>query len=116
MTSNNVLASILMVLAMGAGAEDPPAVDAGLQAVASLGQANGQALACGDHGAAAHAKELMLQHAPRTARYGGVFEQATQEGYLSQIKSRSSCPSPAELAVRIESISMLLRQALPQGE
>ena len=70
-----------LTLANPAFAED---VEAGLAAVRQLGTLNGQALACAEKDAAAHAKLLMLAHAPKTQRFGTAYEEATQEGYLAQ--------------------------------
>ena len=46
--------------------EAPPAKQA-LESIETLGEANGQALACGAKQAAARARELMLHHSPRTS-------------------------------------------------
>ncbi len=95
--------------------EAPPAKQA-LESIETLGEANGQALACGAKQAAARARELMLQHSPRTSTYGSAFEQATQRGYLGQVQGNKPCPSEAELNVRLETIARKLRETLPQGE
>jgi len=100
---------LLALLALGANAAEP-----GLAAVTDLGQANGQALACKDKDAAARAKSLMLRYAPRTQRYGEVFEQATQQGFLAQVKAQSACPEARALAERMDGIAKQLRESLPQ--
>lgn len=106
------LCATLLAGAVNAQTPDP---DAGFKSVERLGEANGQALACGAKDAAARARQLMLLHAPRTSRFGLAFEQSTQQGFLSQIKGGAPCPSAAEMSVRIESIALVLRQTLPEG-
>lgn len=92
-----------------AQADDAP----GLQAVAQLAQLNGQALACQDAAAARRAKSLMLAHAPKTARYGAVFDDGTQQSYLALTRSRSDCPDSGALAARLDAVAQRLEAALP---
>lgn len=103
---------ILLCLAapVPALAED---IDAGLAAVKNLGTLNGQALACTDKDAAAHARVLMLAHAPKTQRFGTAYEEATQEGFLAQTRAKDACPAPKTLAARIDEVAQVLRKALP---
>lgn len=102
--------TIVALLAFPVRAAD---ADAGLAAVGELGQANGLALACGDKETISRAKNLMLQHAPKTPRYGQAFEQATQQGFLAQVKGPSTCPEARAVAERIEGLAQRLRVALP---
>lgn len=88
-------------------------VEAGLAAVKLLGAINGQALACADKDATARAKLLMLTHAPKTARFGTAFEEATQQGYLAQTRATSACPEAKMLASKIDELARQLRTALP---
>lgn len=83
------------------------------EAIGRLGEANGQALACGLTAPAATARSLMLKHAPRTIEYGALYEQATQTGFAAQLAGKSACPSAAEMAVRLEIIAAGLRELLP---
>jgi len=103
---------ILLSLAapLPAMAED---VEAGLAAVRQLGTLNGQALACSEKDAAAHAKVLMLTHAPKTQRFGTAYEEATQEGYLAQTRAASACPDTRTFASRIDELAQRLKTALP---
>lgn len=103
---------ILLSLAVSlpASAED---LEAGLAAVRQLGTLNGQALACAEKDAAAHAKVLMLAHAPKTQRFGSAYEEATQEGYLAQTRSAGACPDAKALAGRIDEVAQRLRTELP---
>ena len=99
-----------LTLANPAVAED---VEAGLAAVRQLGTLNGQALACAEKDAAAHAKVLMLAHSPKTQRFGTAYEEATQEGYLAQTKASGTCPDAKALGGRIDEVAQRLKTALP---
>lgn len=99
-----------LILANPAVAED---VEAGLIAVRQLGTLNGQALACSEKDAAAHARVLMLAHAPKTQRFGTTYEEATQEGYLSQTKLSGACPDTKTFASKIDEVAQRLKAALP---
>ncbi|BAO28959.1 hypothetical protein [Sulfuritalea hydrogenivorans] len=102
-----------LAAALPASAED---LEAGLAAVRQLGTLNGQALACAEKDAAAHAKVLMLAHAPKTQRFGTAYEEATQEGYLTQTRSAVACPDARSLAGRIDEVAQRLRTALPAAQ
>lgn len=106
---------ILLSLAapLPAMAED---VEAGLAVVKQLGTLNGQALACADKDAAAHARLLMLAHAPKTSRFGTAYEEATQAGYLDQTRGATPCPEAKALAGRIEELAQRLRTTLPAAQ
>lgn len=102
-----------LALAKPAVAED---IEAGLAAVRQLGILNGQALACADKDAAAHARLLMLAHAPKTQRFGTAYEEATQEGYLAQTRGSGACPEAKALAGQISEIAQGLKTALPAAQ
>jgi hypothetical protein len=104
-----------LLLATGAGAQAAPS-DAALDVVDRLGEVNGQALACHAAEAVTRARELMLAHSPRNSRFAAAFEQATQRGYLEQVKTGAPCPTAIDLRVRVESFAQALREALPQPE
>lgn len=107
---------LLALLAAPVHAADTAAA-AALAVVAELGQANGQALACGDKAAAAHAKALMLRHSPRTATYGDAFEHATQQSFLAQVAAQApACPDAQTFANRMDKIGMRLHETLPAAE
>jgi hypothetical protein len=104
------------ILALGLSASLPAIAndaEAGLAAVRQLGAVNGQALACADKDAAAHARLLMLTHAPKTQRFGAAYEEATQESYLAQTRATTACPDAKTLAGRIDEVAQRLRTALP---
>lgn len=102
-----------LVLANPALAED---VEAGLASVKQLGILNGQALACADKDAAAHARLLMLAHAPKTQRFGTAYEEATQEGYLAQTRASGTCPEAKTLDGQINQVAQRLKTALPAAQ
>ncbi|MDP3652364.1 MAG: hypothetical protein Q8R67_11845 [Rhodoferax sp.] len=87
--------------------------DAGLQAISDLSQINGQALACQDLTAAQRAKALMLAHAPKTARFGTVFDEGTKQSYLAQTRSAVACPESAALSTRLDTLAQRLQATLP---
>ncbi|MDP2793326.1 MAG: hypothetical protein Q8O25_04460 [Sulfurisoma sp.] len=111
------LAPLILVLSLSASlpafGED---AEAGLAAVKQLGALNGQALACADKDAAAHARLLMLTHAPKTQRFGAAYEETTQEGYLAQTRASGACPEAKTLAGRIAEVAQRLRTALPAAQ
>lgn len=89
------------------------AAEAALAAVAGLGRLNGQALACHDAAAARRAKTLMLAHAPKTARFGQAFEDATQQAFLATTRGESACPSAPALGQALDGAARDLQAVLP---
>ncbi len=87
--------------------------DAGLQAIGQLAQVNGQALACQEAQIAARAKDLMLRHAPKTARFGAAFDDGTHEAYLAQIRSTDPCPDETSLKFQLAALTLKLQASLP---
>jgi hypothetical protein len=106
---------LMFVAATSAHAADA-LVDSGIAEIETLGRINGQALACSEQSLAARTKELMLKHAPRTPRYGSAFEQATQRGFMDQVKGKLACPPASELAQRIDLVAVELGKKLPASE
>lgn len=102
-----------LTAALPAAAED---AEAGLAAIRQLGALNGQALACAEKDAAAQAKVLMLAHAPKTARFGTAYEEATQEAYLAQTKTSGACPDAQALAGKLNELAQRLQTALPAAQ
>ncbi len=94
------LTSMVGSLAAAQPAAPASAADAGLEAVAALAQINGQALACQEGAAARRAKALMLAHAPKTLRYGLLFDEHTQQAFLAQTRNAVACPEAAATAPR----------------
>ena len=88
--------------------------DPGLTEIADLGRLNGQALACSDTKTIAKIKEIMIKLAPKSRRYGEVFETATNEGYLAQAREdQSTCLKGTALASQVEEVAKRLQAALP---
>jgi hypothetical protein len=112
----STLAITMMLAAAGVAHAADVDINAGLIAVESLGRINGQALACSDQAASAHAKALMLKYAPRTSNYGSAFEQATQRGFMDQVKGSGGCPEASQLVVRIDAVAAELAKKLPAVE
>lgn len=109
------LFAALCLLACSALAE-PDASAAAQAAVQALGQLNGQALACRQMAVSAQSKSLMIKHAPKTRRYGEIFEEATNDAYLEQGKDQDTCLKPAEFAARLSELSARLQATLPAAQ
>lgn len=105
--------ALCLLLASFLAAPAAHAASTGVAAIEQLGKLNGLALACREQGVATRAKELMLARAPRTAEYGTAYEQATQDGFMAQVKSQADCPAPDALVQRFESIAKEVREKLP---
>lgn len=112
MTRRFALALCLFGLALPAAADS--ATDAGLKEVRDLGLLNGQALACSHTQAASRIKKIMIQHAPKSRRYGEVFEVATNEAFLAQVKKDPAiCPDGLALVRQAEAVAGRLLSAVP---
>jgi protein SCO1 len=109
------LFALLATAALAAACPRPAAAqgaeDAALKAVAALAQVNGQALACRDTAAAQRAKALMLELAPKTARFASVFDSGTQDAFLAQTRDKRACPDAAASAAQLDTIGRQLRTA-----
>lgn len=105
-----VALAMLMAGSAVAAAEVEPA---GVAEVRELGRINGLALACSQGEAAARIKNILIQHAPKTRRYGEAFEQATQEAFLSQGEKPVACRDGAAYVVEAEVLSLRLQAAVP---
>ena len=100
-------------LALSAHAADS-STDAGLAEVRDLGRINGQALACDYAEAASRIKTAMIQHAPKSRRYGAAFEEATNKAFLDQArKEQTTCPDGPTLNGQVDEATQRLQAALP---
>ena len=89
-------------------------VDAGLAEVVDLGRLNGLALACGYGETSTRTKAAMIQHAPKSRRYGAAFEEATNEAFLAQSrKEHNTCLDGPTLNGQVDETTQRLRTALP---
>jgi len=109
----SLLIAVLLCTAAPVLAAD---ADAGLAAVQDLGRLNGQALACSQMATSSQAKALMIRHAPKTRRYGEVFEEATNSAFLTQGKDQDSCPQPAEFAGKLGELGARLQAAFAAAQ
>lgn len=93
-------------LTVAAGSEDP------LSAIAELGRLNGEALACGQLAVSKQAKQLMIDRAPKTRRYGEVFEEQTSQAFLARGKD-ALCPAAEDFDRRLSDLTTRVQQLLP---
>lgn len=105
------LAQMLLVAPVHAQAQAP--LELALQVVGELAQVNGQALACQELKIAARAKNLMIAHAPKTARFGEAYEVGTQHSYSAQVNGAAACPDSTALTKRLDALAQRLHTALP---
>ena len=106
------LALCLLGFALSAAAD--PVADAGLTEVRELGLLNGQALACSQTQVAARIKAIMIAHSAKSRRYGEVFETATNESFLEQVKKdQAACPDGSALGSQAEAVGARLQAAVP---
>jgi hypothetical protein len=87
--------------------------DPALQAITELSQVNGQALACQEFKAATRAKNLMLLHSPKTARYGSAFDEGTHQAFVAQTRGPAPCPDANTLSSQLEALALKLQASLP---
>jgi hypothetical protein len=100
-------------LTLSAHAADS-STDAGLTEVRDLGRVNGQALACGYAKAVSSIKAAMIQHAPKSRRYGAAFEEATNKAFLDQSrKDPATCPDGPTLRGQIDDATQRLQATVP---
>ncbi len=81
------------------------------QAVTRLGKLNGAALACKQGALSARARETLIELAPKERSIGELFEQATNETFLSSGASGEECPDARTLASQIDLAREELRRA-----
>ena len=96
-----------------AQAQPPTPVELGLQAINELAQINGQALACQEMNAAGRAKNLMIAHSPKTARFGSAYEEGTQKSYTAQMNGTLACTNAATFSARLDALAQRLQTSLP---
>ncbi|MBK9135139.1 MAG: hypothetical protein IPM15_12610 [Betaproteobacteria bacterium] len=120
-SSRAMLSMLVPLLAAAAwlasdAARAQPAADtesAALRAVSALARLNGEALACHEMQAARRAKQLMLAHAPKTPRYGTLYDDGTREAYLTLARSAGPCPEAAVFNTRLDAVAAQLQAVLP---
>lgn len=100
-------------LALTAHAADS-LTDAGLAEVQALGRINGLALACGYAETASRIKAVIIQHAPKSRRYGAAFEEGTNKAFLDQSrKEMTACPDGPTFNGQVDEATQRLQAAVP---
>lgn len=112
-THFTVALGLACTLLAPAQAQAPTPLELGLQAIAELAQVNGQALACQDRQTAGRAKNLMIAHAPKTARFGSVYEEGTQQSYTAQMNNTQPCADAPTFSARLDALAQRLQTTLP---
>ncbi len=100
-------ATLVFALPLSA-AETSPDVTASVQ---TLGELNGQALACKHLALSARLREIIITHAPKERSFGELYEQATSQSYLRQGQSQSPCLDGKQLAEQITAAEARLKAA-----
>jgi hypothetical protein len=106
-------AAVLAALLLAPPVHAQAAADTGRAEIAELARVNGEALACQDLASARRAKALMLAHAPKTAGYGSVFDDGTQQHFLAVTRGQAACPDPAAQPARLDALARRLQAVLP---
>ena len=110
-TPLSVTMGLTCALLAPAHAQSP--IDISLQIIQDLATLNGQALACQELNAAGRAKNLMIAHAPKTARFGNAYEEGTQQSYTTQTRGTIACPDTAMFTARLDALAQRLQTSLP---
>ncbi len=110
----------LLLVSTGLAFADPTnsagSIEIGFAEVRTLGTLNGQALACRQFDASSEAKALVIGYAPKTRRYGTLFETATNAAFLATTKDSGSCPTEADLTARLAESAAALKAVFPDQE
>ncbi len=107
------LVSLICCVILSSGAFAAEVEPAGVAEVRELGRLNGLALACSQMESAGRIKNILIQYAPKTRRYGEAFEEATQHSFLAQGARPEPCREGAAYAVEAEVLGMRLQAAIP---
>ncbi len=100
-------------VALSASAADA-LTDAGLPEVQALGSLNGRSLACDFAETVSRIKAVMIEHAPKSRRYGAAFEEATNKAFLEQSRKEiTTCPDGPTLNGQVDEATQRLQAALP---
>jgi protein SCO1/2 len=91
--------TLLLPLALHAAELDPAQLQT---TVETIGQINGQALACGHSDVVSRAKAIVIARVAKTRNLGEVFEQTTNAAFLAQGLRKEACPERAALTVKLE--------------
>jgi hypothetical protein len=109
----SLLAALVLAHALLTPAHAQTPLEIAMQTIGDLAQVNGRALACSELKSARRAKDLMVAHAPKTARFGNAYEEGTQQSYASQINTPAACPDSATFSAQLDALEKRLQIALP---
>ncbi len=57
---------------------------------------------------------MIIRYAPKTRRYGTLFETATNAAFLAATKEGAPCPTKADLAARLAESAAALQAVFPE--
>lgn len=107
-----ILAACLSAIVAPAHSDTP--ADPGLAEVRALGRLNGEALACAYRATTVRIKKLIIAHAPKSRRYGDIFETTTSEAFRTALASgQPACREEAALGREVDRLATQLQAAVP---
>jgi hypothetical protein len=110
-----LILTALLLVATGLAFADPnESIDIGVTEVKTLGSLNGTALACRQYAASNEAKAMMIRYAPKTRRYGALFETATNAAFVAGSRDGAPCPTEADLLARLTESATALKAVFPE--
>jgi len=109
-----ILTALLLLSTGLVFADSSESTDIGVAEVQALGALNGQALACRQYPVSKEAKALMIRHAPKTRRYGAIFEMATNAAFVAGAREGAPCPTEADLVARLAESAAALQAVFPE--
>jgi hypothetical protein len=111
-----LILTALLLVATGLAFADPnESIDIGVTEVKTLGSLNGTALACRQYAASNEAKAMMIRYAPKTRRYGALFETATNAAFVAAAKDGAPCPTEADLFGLLAESETALQAVFPES-
>jgi len=102
-----ILSGILMFCAFQVAA----ATEAQLNSIQRVGQLNGVALQCRYLNDARRMKLSLVAVLPKRRQLGQVFDDATNESFLSFIQNGSACPEAQQFTLQVDAAVAELNQA-----
>lgn len=109
-----ILTGLLLVSTGLVFADPTESTEIGSAEVRTLGALNGQAPSCRQFAASGEAKALIIRYAPKTRRYGTLFETATNAAFLAATKEGAPCPTEADLAAGLAESAAALQAVFPE--
>ena len=96
---NLFICSLLSLPLMG---NTQAATDLQLQAIQQLGELNGVALSCRHLEQTRRMKQAMVDNLPNERRLGEIFDQASNDVFLTFFNERRLCPVKSEFTARVD--------------